>query len=784
MLTELRFAVRRLGADRWTAAAAILAVGLGAGLNVAVFTAAYGLLLRPLPYHHGDRLAVIDASGPFTQTEDWRRHLSTFERVSAYAREGLVVGGTGDPRLARVAYVDGWFFETVAARPLAGRLLTRHEVSAAVVSERFARQAALAPETLLGQHLTAGDAVVTIVGVLPETFAFPAEDVEIWIPAVNARSVSFDGVRDARRFRLIGLPRPGVPLAAVREDVERARAVLQPDEPSRAGAAPAVESLHARVTRGVRPVVLVFAGAAGLVWLVTCANLATLLIGRATARRRELAVCRALGAGRWRIAASMLSESTLLTLAGTTLGVALAAVGIGLVDSWAEGFIPRPGETRIDVISLLFASAIAAALAVVSTAWTLPAIRRAAPALRPAHGGATRSERRLRGVLLAVQVALVVVLLSGGGLLVRTIVGLLATDLGLDGRGALVSQLWLTSTTSYGGEGRWPLVRDLLERVRALPGVRAAGIGSSLPPDNAQVEISVRFTGDGGEELQRFSAASVTPGYLEAIGARLLQGRHFDQRDLEAAGPLVIISESAARAAMRDSEAAGRQLPFPLPGALRERGHPTVVGVVADIRYAGLEADPGPAVYALWKDFPMGQGYLALRTDGASRGTVAAVRTIMRDLDPTLPHPPMRTFDEIVQRTVADRRLAALLGATVALLTFGVALVGLSGGVVRAVEERRHELAIRGALGATPRRLIRLVVSDVVLFAAAGLVLGMAGALAAARVLRALIEGIGPYDALTLASVAIFVTLTSLVACYLPARRAARVDPAAVLRSE
>jgi putative ABC transport system permease protein len=781
MLTELRFAARRLLRDRSATLAAVLAVALGAGFTVAVFAVAYGVLLRPLPYEHGERLAVLDAGTPWTRVEDWRSHLTTFDRLAAYAREGVVVRGTGDPRLVRIAYVDEWFFDTVAARPLAGRLLTRGDDGAVVVSERFARASGVGVNELLGQPIIAGGTGLTIVGVLPDVYAFPAEEVEAWIPARHARPVAIDRFEDVRRWRLVGLLRSGMPLWDARADVARARAIIQPDE--RAPDRPPVELLHARIVASARPIVVAFAGAAALVWLVTCASLGTLLVGRLLARRRELAICRALGAGRGRTVASLLSESLLLTTAGTLGGLLLSAIGVRLLESWAAGILPRTGEAAIDAMSLAFAAALALATGVLATASTLPALRRAAPGLH-IGAGATRSDRRLRGVLLTVQVALVVILLCGGALLARTTISLLRTDLGLDGRGALVTGLVLTSSTTFRAENRWPLVRSLAERVSGLPGVSAAGIGTSGPADSAQLEMTVHLPGEDGERLHAFSLAAVTPGYLEAIGARVTDGRLFEWRDLDRSTPIVVISDATKRAVMPDREAAGRELPFHLPGVSRERGRPLVAGVIADVRYAGLDAEPLPVVYVLWPEAPLGQGYLAVRAHGSPAATAAAIRAVMRELDPGLPHTPMRTFDEIVAGSVADRRLAALLGVTLALLTFGVALVGLSGAVVRAVEERRREIAIRGALGATPRSLMRLSLSGVAVATAGGLALGLMGALATGGVLRSLIRGVGGYDVLTLGAVVYFVLACAGAVCYVPARRAGRVDPAAALRSD
>jgi putative ABC transport system permease protein len=292
---------------------------------------------------------------------------------------------------------------------------------------------------------------------------------------------------------------------------------------------------------------------------------------------------------------------------------------------------------------------------------------------------------------------------------------------------------------------------------------------------------------DRGSSSHNLSFATATPGFLPALGARFVEGRDFaegDERAATNARPVAVISESAARALMRPGEVVGRQLPMRLPGPLRQRDPATVIGVVSDIKYAGLEAQAGPAIYVLWKELPMGQTYLAVRTAGDPAALAPSMRSILRELDPRMPLPPVRSLAEVVQRSVSDRRLNALIGGAVALLAFAVAMVGLAGSLMRVVSERRQELAIRAALGATPANAVRTIVGEGALLAAAGVAIGCAGALGVGRALRTLLHGVSPYDPATLAGVCVFVAAASLLACYIPARRAGRVDPLVLLRAE
>jgi predicted permease len=776
MLLELRLAARRLLRDPWTTATAIVTVALGAGVSIAVFAAAYGLFVRPLPYDSDGRLRIIDVRTPLDAVERWRDELRSFDRLTAYAGEGLVITGLGDARRSRGAYVDDWFFDTLAARPVAGRVLSRGAAAEAVISERLARAAGLRPDGVLGTAIVAGGAALTIVGVLPDEFAFPAASTDIWVPARAANPVPLGRQADARRFRFAGLIRPGASDTSASGELERVRRLLDPGAKPRSDPAGAIQSAHEVVTQNLRSTIVVLAAAAAGLWIITCANLATILVSRTIARRRELAVCRALGAGPWRQIASMLSESISITAAGTLLGVVFATAALQAITAWAHELIPRPGEVRLDLNPLLFAALAAITLSIAATALALPAQRRGTVHLQSQLTRNTPGERHTRAILLVSQVALVVVLISGGALLVRTVAGLLRTDLGLDSRNTVVSNLVLTSATTYQASSRWPLLRELLDRVRALPGVRSAGAGSSLPPDEKQLEISASFTGPNGETSHGFSAAIVTPGYLEALGARL-----FDSSDL-LASPSVVLSESAAHAAFGNMAAVDRELPFNVPGVSDQR-RARVVGVVGDIRYSGLEATGDAAIYVPWHLAPMGQGFLAVETTGHdTASTLEAVRTIIRELDPTLPLTPMRGLDEIVARSIGVRRIAAAVAAILALLAFAIALVGLAGNVLRSVEERRRELAIRAALGARPSGLVRLVASEVLIQSATGLALGIAAALATGGLLRSLIVGVSEYDAGTLGAVIVLVLSASLVAASIPASLAARIAPAEVLK--
>ena len=412
-----------------------------------------------------------------------------------------------------------------------------------------------------------------------------------------------------------------------------------------------------------------------------------------------------------------------------------------------------------------------------------PALRHARDreALRGTHGE-TRRGIHIRWVLAATQIALAVVLLTGGALLARTVTSLLSQDVGIDAGGTVVTQLLLSDAVNFQAGAESGSLGHVLEGVRALPGVVSAGATSSLPPASASLVMTLRVVADGAETTTpELTVAAVTPGYLEAVGCRLLRGRFFDAADDRREGLAIVLSASAARALSPGLDPLGTALPIYLPG-LRQRGHPTVIGTVADVKYSGLETAPGPAVYLLWRELPASRLFLAVRTAADSRSLVPLLRSAIVAADPGTPVMPIRSLEDEMRTSIADRRARALLGGTVALLALAIAMVGVAGGIGRLIAERRREFAIRSALGATPSRTVRMVLGEGTRVIGSGTALGLGAALAAGGLLRSALYGVGPRDAATLVGVASGVMILSLAVWAVPARRAAAVDPMEVLR--
>jgi len=355
LLTEIRFAGRRFMKDRGFVSAAILIVGLGTGLNTAVFAVAYGTLVRPLPYHEEARLALVDVAVPLSQIADWREHLSTFEQVAAYAGGGFTVRGLDEPRYLPVAAVDEGFFNTLGSAALAGRVFGPTDAdSVAVVSERLGRQTGIPFPSLVGRTITVGEVTATVSGVMPDEFAFPSQGTAVWIPARSAPVVSFDRSRDARRFRLFGRLQPGVTFTQASDNVRAAQQTLLTGFEPGTAAKPPASPLKEAVIGPVRPVLLVFQASAVIVLLIASANVATILVGRTIGRRREFAIRAALGASRWRLFTTIFSESVLIALGAAVVGIALAVAGVGAVSSWGAGIVPRLADVRVDWAVLAF----------------------------------------------------------------------------------------------------------------------------------------------------------------------------------------------------------------------------------------------------------------------------------------------------------------------------------------------------------------------------------------------------------------------------------------------
>jgi len=792
-LQDLRFALRSFRRAPWPAAAAALTLALGTGLNTAVVAVAYGVLLRPLPVREPAGLVLLarEEAGagflvvPSSAFREWRARLRLLE-PAAYDRAPYTFRAEGEPRTINVALVSDRFFEVLGLTPAFGRPVLDPAAPGVVLSAALADSLAAAGS--LPSDVVIGGSSYPVAAVLPHPVSLPdeADTVDAWLPLEAAPGQSIFGPSRERYVQMLARLGPGVTLAQARDDVRRVEGELARARPSRSPRRLEVTVIPVseRVAGRVRPILLVFVAAAALVLLVACANVASLLVARAIGREKDVAVRLALGAGRARVLRAQLVDALVLAAAGAAGGVLLASLGVRVLTVLGSAILPRLDAVAVDLPVLLASLATAALVSILcGVAPGLHALRTdIAPVFRQTGASATPLGRRLTAVLVVAQIAASIVLLTGAVLLARTVVRLLASDLGVKAGRAATVELMLTETTGPPAGNRAPFVHDLLEAIRAVPGVSAAGIGTSLPPAASSMSMSVRI--EDGEQVTNHAMdlAAVSPGYLEAIGTRLLSGRLFDDRDDAGDASVVVLSESVARDLFPGLDPIGQQLSFDAPGD--RDGHARVVGMVGDVKFSGLDRPPSPTLYVPWGHLPAGSVHLVMRTVGDPIALVPTLRQIIRRLDPAQPIGRAMSLEEVVSGSVADRRVYAWLAVGLAALAFVVALVGLVASLVRSVAERHREIAIRAALGASPEHTVRAVVGHGLFLALAGLGLGLAAAVAAARGLAGFLYGVSAYDPFTYVWVSLGVTVTVVAACYVPARRAARVSPAELMRAE
>ncbi len=797
-LRDLAWSSRALRATPAAAVAAILTIALGTGANTAVFAVAYGVLFRPLACPEPSRIVIVSFHAPsgreigvsLTEIEDWQRRVRAFHATGPYSVTELTIRGIGEPRLAKTGLVTPAFFDVLGVPARAGRPPSGSDPDEWVVlGSRLSDEAARSEQGaagLLGSPVTAGDHKFQVSAVMPPEFGFPADDVAAWVPAGPLAMLRLGSGRQVPRiFRVMARLEDGVSLEQARDDAQRAFSAIGKNREDKYTAQ--VKTLDEVLFGKVRPVLNALLAAAVLVLLVACGNVATLLVSRAVGRNRDLAVRLALGASSWQLARAALAESLLIAAAGSALGVGLALACVRLFVRTATGVVPRLDAIAVDLPVLAATVLVGVGTTLVcGLAPALYAIRSDfVHAFRGSRAGASRGARLTRRALIVAQVAMSIVLLSGAGLIARTLYGLMSDRAGADPDRALVVKLVLADNTArFDLASRLPVVREVLRRVRALPGVEHAAIGTNVPPRVASIAFSVVVTTNGQAVDHRVYLASATSDFFEAVGTRVVEGHGIGEADEQHDGPVIVLSESAARLLSPEKSLVGRELPWPLPAGAGGGRKPLVVGTVPDVKYGGLDAPAFAAIYARWVDLPASAGHLVVRTSGDPSFLAPTLRKTLRDVDPSLAAGEIRTLRQEYATSLADRRIRLIPAAGFAGLAVALALVGLWGLLARAVTERRRELAIRTVLGASPAGAVGLIVREGILLAASGVVLGLGAGAAAARWLRSLLYGVSPLNPLTFGGVAVFVTAAALLTSFLSARRAAGIEPLELLRSE
>jgi putative ABC transport system permease protein len=806
MGNEIRFAFRRLLKSPAFTAMAVATLALGIGANAAIFSVVEAVLLRPLPYPEAGRLLTVwqdwsRRDGP--QTEwfspgnflDWRRDATTLDGMAAFADwQPTRTGSGGAERLTGGAVTHG-FFDVLGTPPALGRAFSEAEdlpggERVVVLSHATWRDRFGAAEDVVGETLQLDGEAHEVIGVLPEGFSFPLLAGTDVFRALRIDPA--DAPRDLVFLRVVARLAPGASLEQARTDLGTVAARLAAEYPeSNTGVGAHVVPLRDQLVGDLRPALLALLGAVGLVLLIACVNLTTLLLVRAQGRRRERAVRRALGAGRTRLAAGVLVESLLVAAAGAVAGVVAAGWIVAGLRALAPIPLPAMFEPTVDGGVLLFAAALA--LAAAAASGLVPALGAGErgglmSALREGGAGAGtgRRDRRTRSLLAAGQVALAFTLVVGAGLLLRSFVELQRVDPGFEPSGLLTFRVIVPDAGYPERADVAAFYARYLERLGALPGVESASMVSWMPMSGADTDVTFVVEGEPPPEPGRQKAIwyrQVDPGYFRTLHIPLLAGRAFTPADGAEAPPVVVLGETAARAWFGGEDAVGKRLK---PGDDPESDEPwwTVVGVVGSVRHAGLAAEPKHEIYLPHAQSPRASMTLVLRTAGAPQALVPPARAALADLDPTLALAGVQTASELVAGSLALPRFLALCVLAFGAVALFLAALGVYGVVAEVVGRRTRELGLRMALGADRSAVLRLVMRQGLALAAAGLVAGLAGALLTGRLLEGLLFQVAPRDLATLAAATALLATVALLAAWLPARRATRLDPLAALREE
>ena len=798
MLKDIRFAIRTLLKRSSFSAVVILVLSLGIGSTTAIFSIVDALLLRSLPYPHADRLVQLRevnekgnqinfAAANFHDLAEQNR---SFEQLAISAGSyPLVVTGGSEPTRARVSYASGSFFAAMGVPTMLGRSFLPEEEKfggpvAAIVSYSYWQRFLGGQSDLDALKLNVDGVACNVVGVMPASFDYPAQ-TDVWI---TGNTEPPNPSRTAHNWPVIGRLREGVSLQQAQADVTMIAKQLRQTYGQKIDAVDfAVIPLQTFMTRNVRQGLWLLLGAVGLLLLVACANFSNLLLSQMMSRQREFTLRVALGASRFRLTRQILTENLLLALPGALLGALLAGFAIRMLLVLDDGSLPRVNAIAVDARVLAFACVLGVMISVLLS--FLPGLRAGRDlnsGLKPGISGTVGGKgTRLRGALVIGQIGITLVLLTGAGLLIRSFIKVTERQPGFESGGVVAMTLSLPSTVSPEEDERLrQFYVQLLERVRQLPGVSAAGGINVLPLKdrgaNGQFLINNDQSKPGYGEYRVASA-----GYFSAMAIPLLRGRLFDASDKANGQHVALISQSLAQRYWPDANPIGQRIQF---GNMdTDKRLMEIVGVVGDVRDATLEREPQPTVYGYSLQRPqwwqVSRLSIVVRSEGDLRMMVPSLRATVQDLRSDVPM-SFATLDEVVASSFTARRFSLTLFAVFAGVALLITVIGLYGMLSYLVTERTREVGIRMALGAGRKNVLVLVIAQGLRLALLGIVVGLAGAWALTRSMSSLLFGVTPTDSVTLVSVVLTLVLVALLACYLPARRATKVDPLVALREE
>jgi putative ABC transport system permease protein len=818
LLQDARYAVRMLRKKPAFTSIAIITLALGIGANTAIFSVVHAVLLRPLPFHRPDELVrltsefqnlkITDAGLSVPELFDYRDRAGIFEAVSGIYPINANITWVDQPERVEALLVDVNYFSLLGVSAQIGRTFEPDDYTpgiteVAVISDSLWRRRYAADPEVIGKKFRLDNDMYTVIGVLPRGFRHPGRaiqtEVEVWAPSGWVASPFIpDPPRGAYIFQgAIARLKPGVTLEAAQRRVSEMAEELRADYPKdyleTNGWRPQVAGLQESLVGKVRDPLMILLAAVGLVLLIACANVANLLLVRGSARQREVAIRRALGASRARLVRQLLTESVLLAVAGGVVGLLVAVWGVEALVSLSPTNLSRLGDISLDKTVLAFTLAISFATGLIFG--LVPAIQTSNPnlqetlkdAARGAVGSASRN--RLRNLLVVSEFALALMLLIAASLLIRSFWQLQNVETGFDSKNVLTAQMWLPQPNLpetgpyFKHAARVALYKQAIDRVAGLPGVVAVGGVNAVPLGGSVSGVSFTVEGqppDTPVNLARSFTAS--PGYFEAMGISLLKGRLFTDQDNDQAQRVAVISRSMAEKLFPGGDPIDRRIR--LGGRQSQAPWMTVVGVVNDVRAEGLDKEEQPQLYRPLLQASNLNFVLVIRAASNPEALSEAVRAEVQSLDPDLPVFAFRTMDKLVSSAISDRRFAMTLLGVFAALALLLAAVGIYGVMSYSVTQRTHEIGVRMALGASSRDVMRLILGQASALILIGTAIGLAGALAATRFLGFMLFGVTPTDPVTFAAITPLLGVVALVACYFPARRAMKVDPMEALRYE
>ena len=798
-LRDITFSVRVLLKSYAFTVVVVLTLALGIGANTAIFSFANGILLRPLPYPQSDRLAVIDETSrhgeelspvSYANFVDWREQNTAFEGIAVHfgtSRFGL--SGAGEPVEIRGSRISYGLLEILRVSPILGRTFTADEDrpeqdAVAIIGYDLWQRNFGGDPNVLGKQIVLSNRSRTIIGVMPRGFRFP-EISELWVPLALTPQMF---TRTDHGLISIARLKDGVTIAQAQADMNNVAARIEQQNPiTNEGRGVRVTSLHDNLSGDYKQALLILLGVVGCVLLVACVNVANLMLARATARQREFALRAALGASRWRIIRQLLIESLLLAVAGGALGFALSLWALHVLLNAIPIQLPFWMNFGIDLRVLAFTLGITLLTGLIFGA--VPALQTSRvdlnDTLKEGGRGASGFRGRSRSMLVVTEIALSLVLLVGAGLMIQSFLRLRQVNIGLDAHNVFTATVLLPRAKYREPQQRIAFFKQLVERVRNIPGVESAGATGTLPLNGNNWGRSL--TVEGYPVLRVGQAPSiqhtvVTPGYFRTMGITLIAGRDFTDADTADSLKVTIVDERLARHYWPNDTAVGKRVRFGPP----ENNEPwhTIVGVVRAVRHQRMQEDTEESVYLPHLQIPVPTLTVVARTAADPHDITGAIRREVSQLDRDQPISEIATMDEVVAESIWQPRLYATLFAVFAGGALVLALIGIYGVMAFLVQTRTHEIGVRMALGATARDVFKLIVGRGMKLTIFGIVVGVAGAIALTRLMHGLLFNTSATDPFVFIVISILLSLAAFLACYIPARRAARVDPLIALRYE